>query len=59
VADPRVGQLVGALLIEREVDGAQFVGHQGAGVLDGAGGRPVEPVDEHEHDVTTFESEST
>ena len=38
-------------LVEGEVHGAQLVGRERAGVLDGAGGGHVEAVDEHEHDV--------
>jgi hypothetical protein len=33
------------------VHGPQLVRREGAGVLDGPGGGPVEAVDEHQHDV--------
>ena len=50
-AGPLLGQLRGGLLVHREVHGAQLVGRERAGVLDGAGRRHVEAVDEHQHDV--------
>ena len=50
-ARPLLGQLGGGFLVDREVHGAQLVGRERAGVLDGAGRRHVEPVDEHQHDV--------
>ena len=38
-------------LVDGEVHGAQLVGRERAGVLDGPGGGHVEPVDEHQHHV--------
>ncbi len=40
------------LVVQEEMDGSDFVRVQAAGVLDGAGGGQVQPVHEHQDDVT-------
>ena len=50
VLAPLVGELVGVVLVDHEVHGAQLVGPQRAAELHRPGDREVEPVDEHHHD---------